>query len=149
MPHLERRYVPADKEFQAWLFGVLDAVEYLREGKVDGEKFRDLTEWLESEVVEYYSEYQKHKKEKFRNAKREQAKWAHPAGKGAIPVPDRSVRPHRESAQTAVGRSAGVGKNVGSVGRVRDGRVVREWIWIHRADSDAVGERSDGVDRDA
>jgi hypothetical protein len=42
--------VPTDKEFQAWLFGVLDAVEYLRDGRVDGVRFKDLTHWLEMEV---------------------------------------------------------------------------------------------------
>lgn len=149
MPHLERRYVPADKEFQAWLFGVLDAVEYLRDGKVAGEKFKDLTEWLESEVVEYYAEYQEHKKEKFKDAKREASKWAHPAGKGALPVSGGGVEPHRQSEETVVGGSARLGKNVGSVGRVRDGRIVFEWVGKHYSDSHPACECSDGVDRDA
>ena len=147
MPHLERRYVPADKEFQAWLFGVLDAVEYLRDGKAAGSGFKDLTEWLESEVVEYYAEYQQFKKEKFEDAKRKADKWAHPAGKGAIPVSGGRVEPHSQPKKATASGSARLGKNVGSVGRVRDGRVVREWVWFHRADSDAFGERSDGVDR--
>lgn len=145
MPHLERRYVPADREFQAWLFGVLDAVEYLRDGKAAGSGFKELAVWLENEVVEYYSEHQKFKKEQFRIAKREQAKWSHPAGKGAIPVPDRSVEPDRPPKTNVARGSAGVGKDVGSVGRVRDGRIVREWLRVHDVDPDASGERSDRV----
>lgn len=145
MPHLERRYVPADKEFQAWLFGVLDAVEYLRDGKVAGSKFKDLADWLESEVVEYYDQYQKLKEEQV--VRREQIKRQHPAGRGVVPVSKDGIHSYSKPEANVISRPAWVGKDSGGSWWHGGSGTTGRWNRIHRSNSDAFGERSDGVDR--
>ena len=103
--NLEPRYVPQDgKEFEAWVFGAIDALEFFQnalnhyKGVYTPKEFEMTAGLLAEDIAEFAS---KHWREEFDHAN----------GTSTVPVSERSSPRHRSEEKSLAGRSARTGQD--------------------------------------
>lgn len=142
MPNLERRYVPTDRgQYSAWLYGVLDAIEFMQAGH----KYNSHHEgWFEvnlSQLVEDVSNYaDEYWKDEFANVE----------GRDPVSLPEgRSGSDSNEEASAPSG-STGTRKDAGSpkqFGRTRSSEPYRQPRHIDSHPASQRKKRLDPFDR--
>lgn len=111
MPNLERRYVPADgKVTSAWLFGLIDAVEFMQQGHKFGGNREGWFELTMSQLVEDIANYaEENWKEEFANVE----------GRSALPLSEGSSGSDGTEKASTTGRPARPWENTRSFRRLR------------------------------
>ena len=136
MTNLEPRYLPSDPEFNAWIFGVMDAQEFFERGitAYDGEwtklRFNMINEWLTKDLIQFAA---KRWKQEIEDTERQ-----HP-----LPVSDRSGGSPDQHEEGPTGRSTWARQDVRDLGHYRKQRVTEPARQSRNLDSDASREFAD------
>ncbi len=143
MPNLERRYVPADgKVTSAWLFGLIDAVEFMQQGHKFGGNREGWFELTMSQLVEDIANYaEENWKEEFANVE----------GRSALPLSEGSSGSDRTEEASATGRPARPWENFGSFRSARGVGPAKPLRFPRHIDSHPASQRKkrlDQIDRD-
>lgn len=98
MPNLEPRYVPADgKLTSAWLFGLIDAIEFMQQGHKFNGKREGWFEMTMSQLVEDVANYaEENWKEEFANVE----------GRSTVPLSEGRSGPNSTKEASTAGRPA-------------------------------------------
>ena len=140
--NLEPRYVPQDgKEFEAWVFGAIDALEFFQntlkhyQGVYTPREFEMTAGLLAEDIAEFAS---KHWREEFDHAN----------GTSTVPVPKRSSTLDRSEEESPAGRPARTGQDLrspsiyGADGSLQSRRQQRD------SNPESFSKRTDSMDQD-
>lgn len=141
MPNLEPRYTPSDgKLTEAWLFGLVDALEFLQIGyEVNGKGatphwFEVVASQLSGDIVRESAKYWSKEFEQTN-------------GNGAVPVSEGRSAGDSPEEESIASRSARAGQDTRSLRRIRRARSVQQRRLARSIDSHPAGKRQDSVDR--
>lgn len=138
MPNLEPRYLDTDgKEHDAWIFGLLDALDFFetaRTGEMTHDKYIETLTYLSKDIADSY------------RSKLERDLGVDLSG-STIPVSTRGVATDRKATQDTTSGSAGAWEDIRSASVFRAGGSLQPERLARDTYSDASRERKDSMDR--
>ncbi len=138
MPNLEPRYLDTDKEHDAWIFGLMDALDFFESARgtkdMTHDKYIETLTYLSKDIADSYK------------SKLERDFGIDLSG-NTLPLSTRSRDADRKATEDSISGSARAWQDARSTGVIRASRSIQPERQQRDTDTNASCECKDGVDR--